>query len=202
MQTYIDNRLNTSVMKTVRPNIPKVFVKNLLYVSGIVVGVIILLIYLNKMVGLETFMIPFEALGITVDTSNILLITISAFLVCVIIYLTMSYLSATNLRYEFYSDRLKIYSPTLIFLVTPKEIQYRNVVKISYNYEGVLNKLLKAGDINIDVTGMKEGSVKLEFVDNTEELTAQMLKMIKDYNALQQMQFEENAKIGNIMKRF
>jgi hypothetical protein len=54
----------------------------------------------------------------------------------------------------------------------------------------------------IDVTGMKEGFVKMEVIDETDQVVQQLLKIVQEYNSLQQMQFQENYRIGNIMKRF
>ena len=203
MLDYInDARQNFTILKTVRPNIHKVFVKNLLYVSGIAAGIILLLVYLNSTVGLDVFMTVFDAFGINVDPGALLSLTIMIFIGIVIVFLAGSYLSITNLRYEFYDNHLRMFEPTLLLFLTHKDISYKNIVKISYNYDGIINKVFKSGEIVIDVTGMKEGFVKMEVIDDTEPLVQQLLKIVQEYNSLQQMQFQENYRIGNIMKRF
>ncbi|MGV8171450.1 MAG: hypothetical protein ACP5OA_02025 [Candidatus Woesearchaeota archaeon] len=203
MQVYINETApKTTLLKTVQPNKGKVFVKNLIYVSGTAAGIILLLMYLDNVVGLEVFMIPLKLLGVNIDANSILFTAIAIFLGIAIIFLAFSYFSIAGVRYEFYEDRLRIYQPTLLFFSTLKEVSYKNVVKISYDFNGFMNKLLSAGDVTIDVTGMKEGFVKMELIDETEELVEKLLKIVKDYNSLQQMQFEENRKIDNIMKRF
>jgi hypothetical protein len=203
MQIYInEHHQNSAVLKTVRPNNHKVFVRNIISVSGIAAIIILVLIYLDKMVGLDVFMMPLEMLGITINQSSILTISIFVFLGASIIFLVLNYLNINNLRYEFYDDRIVLYESSALVFLTHKEISYKNIVKISFNYNGFMNKILSSGEIVIDVTGMKEGSMKMEMMDQTEELVAQLLKIIKEHNSLQQMQFEENYKIGKIMNKF
>jgi hypothetical protein len=176
--------------------------KNILYVFGIAALIILILAYLDSIVGLEVFLVPLEAFGISVNPNNILLTTIILFIAAAILFLVINYLNMTHIRYEFYDDRLKLYEPTLWVILIPREISFKNIVKISYNYAGFTNKLFKSGEIVIDVTGMKEGFVKMEVIDQAEELVEQLLKIVNEYNSLQQMQFEENQRIGNIMKKF
>jgi len=203
MQDYIhENHQSFTIIKTVRPNIKKVFLRNLLYVSGVAAGIILILVYLNMMVGLDVFMTVSEAFGINIDASSILPIAIFVFLGFAIVYLVINYLSVVNLRYEFYDNHLKLYEPVLGLFLTHRDISYKNIVKISYNYDGFVNKLFKSGEITIDVTGMKDGFVKMEVIDDTEQLVGQLLKIVQDFNSIQQMQFQENYKIGNIMRRF
>jgi hypothetical protein len=203
MQTYVTEQYNTvTPIKIVRPNIHKVLVKNLIIISSIVAGIILILVYLDKMVGLDVFMMPLEALGITIDPGNSLSIIISIFVGIIIIFLVTNYLNIINVKYEFYADRIKLYEPTLLVIIAPKEILYKNIIKISYSYDNVINKLLSSGEITIDVNGMKDDPIKMEVIDQTEELVAQLLKIIADYNSLQQMQFEENRRINSIMKKF
>jgi hypothetical protein len=203
MQTYItENRQSFTVIRTVRPNIQKVFIRNLLYISGAAAGIILILVYLNSMVGLDVFLTVFQAFGITVDPGSILSTSILVFLGIALLYLIINYLNVINLRYEFYDNRIRLYEPQLWLFLTHRDISYKNIVKISYNYEGLINKLFRSGEIVIDVTGMKEGFVKMEVIDDTQQLVGQLLKIVQEYNSLQQMQFQENFRIGNIMRRF
>jgi membrane protein YdbS with pleckstrin-like domain len=203
MQIYINETPpSTALLKTVRPNIHKVFVRDLIYISSIAAVIVLLLIYLDKVVGLDVFVTSFDAIGIDIQSSSVKLIIIFVFIGAAFIYLMVNYLRVMNLRYEFYSDHIKFYESVAWVALSHTEIPYKNIVKISYNYTGFMNKLLNSGEIVIDVTGMKEGSVKMEIIDQTEELVEQLLKIVKDYGALQQMQFEENRKISNIMKKF
>jgi hypothetical protein len=148
------------------------------------------------------FVTSFEALGVGGQLDDIKLIMIFIGLGAAILYLVINYLSIMNSRYEFYGDYMRLYESKTWIVKTYKDIPYKNIIKISYEYTGFMNKLLNAGEITIEVTGMKEGSVKMEVIDQTEELVAQLMKIVNEYRSLQQMQFEENRKIGNIMRRF
>ena len=203
MQNYIDeHNMTLAPVKTVKPNVAKLFLENIIYVFGIAAVICIILIYLNNAVGLDVFLIPLEMLGIVVDTQNVLVIMMSIYLAFAIVYLVFNYLSNANLKYEFYADRVRMYESTLFVFKTNRDIYFKNIVKISYNYKGFMNKILHSGEIVVDVTGMKEGFVKMVMIDQTEDLVNQLLKIVSDYNALQQMRFQENIKIGNIMRKF
>ncbi|MGV8141955.1 MAG: hypothetical protein ACP5NW_05940 [Candidatus Woesearchaeota archaeon] len=203
MQTFITEVRQSNIpKKIIKPNIHKVFVKNLITVSGIAALIILLLVYMDKIVGLDVFLMPFESLGITVQGENILMVSILIFLGLTVGILAVNYLNIINLKYELYDDHLRVYNSVAWLFMTNKEIPYNNILKMSYNYDGFMNKLLSCGDITIDLTGMKEGFVKLELLDRTEELMAELMKTINEYKSLQQMQFEENRKINNIMKKF
>jgi hypothetical protein len=203
MQEYVAERnLNPTILKTAHPNINKVFLKSLVYASGIIACIIVILIYLNNEVGLDIFMTVFETLGINIEPGSILIITILIALGITIVFLASKYLGIVNQRYEFYDNHLTIYEPTALVLLTHKDISYRNIVKISFNYEGFMNKLLNSGDITIDVTGMEDASVRMEVIDDARGLAEQLLRIVNEYRSLQQMQFEENRRIDGIMHRF
>jgi len=203
MQNYIvENQTTLTPVKIVRPNIHKIILKNIIFISSILAGIIAVLIYLNNIVGLDAFMILFDTLGIVVDPKNTLIISILIFLSLAIIFIIISYLRKVNVRYEFYKDKIKLYEPTALLFLTSQEISYSKIVKISYNYTGVMNKILNSGKIIIDVTGMKEGFCEMELIDQTPQVVEQLLKIVKEYNSLQQMQFEENNRINNIMNKF
>jgi hypothetical protein len=203
MQTYINEyHPGFITLKTVKPDVKKVFIKNILIVFSVTLGIIALLFYLNSLVGLDVFLIPFEALGMEVGTEGLLLNTILIFLGAAVIFIIFNYLAVINIRYEFYNDHMKIYEPVLWVFITNSEVPYKNIVKISYNYTGLTNKLLNSGEIVIELTGMEDGSVTMQVIDDTEQVVDHLLKIVKDYNAVQQMQFEENYKINNIMRKF
>lgn len=202
MQDYINASDTSNIIRIVKPNVFKVFVKNFIYISAAAAGIILILVYLDRMVGLDTFVSVLEVFGITVDPDAILRVSIICFLFIAALSLLLNYLNITKLRYEFYSDKMRIYESAALIFSEHKDIPYKNVVKISYNYDGFLNKMFHSGNITIEMTGMKEGSVKMELIDQTEELVEQLMKIITAYNSLKQMQFAENHKIDSIMKRF
>ena len=201
VQNYIQFPQNQNQFRVLRPNIKKIHLKNLSTITGIVFLISIILLMLHLSVGLDVFLLVFEAFGITVNPSKVLLSAIVGILAVSALLMLGNYLAARNLRYELYQDKLIIYKNALLVLVDSKEIPYQNIVKISYNNNGIFNSLFNSGTIVLELTGMGENKVELQFVDNIQQTAQYMQNLIREYMNIQQAQFTENYKIGNILNR-
>src|SRR3989338_10847563 len=201
VQNYIQFPQNKNQFRVLRPNIKKIHLKNLSTITGIVFLISIILLMLHLSVGLDVFLLVFEAFGITVNPSKVLLSAIVGILAVSALLMLGNYLAARNLRYELYQDKLIIYKNALLVFVNSKEIPYQNIVKISYNNNGIFNSLFNSGTIVLELTGMGENKVELQFVDNIQQTTQYIQNLIREYMNIQQAQFTENYKIGNILNR-
>ena len=89
----------------------------------------------------------------------------------------------------------------LLVLINSSEIPYQNVIRISYNNNGIFNSIFDSGTIVLELSGMKENKVELEFIDNVEQITQYIQNIIRKFRSIQQAQFSENYRIGNILNR-
>ncbi len=192
----------TAQFQTLKPNIRKIFFKNLFSIAGAVALIITILLIFNWLVGLDIFLITFETLGIDFDSYTILLYFIVVIIVISISLLLGNYLIARRLRYEFYQNKLIVYTNAFLIFINSKEIPYQNIVKISYSNNGIFNRLFGYGTIILDISGMKEDKIELEFVDNVEQTVQYIQNLMRGFMYAQQAQFTENYKIGNILNRF
>ena len=201
VQNYIQFPQNQNQFRVLRPNIKKIHLKNLSTITGIVFLISVILLMLHLSVGLDIFLLVFEAFDITINPSMVLLSAVVGILTISALLMLGNYLAARNLRYELYQDKLIIYRNALLVFVNSKEVPYQNIVKISYNNNGIFNSLFNSGTIVLELTGMGENKVELQFVDNIQQTTQYIQNLIREYMNIQQAQFTENYKIDNILNR-
>jgi len=68
-------------------------------------------------------------------------------------------------------------------LIDSKEVPYNNISRIGFGYEGFLNSLFKTGAITLELTAMKEKELKMEFIDNAEQVAKYIQKMIGEFKS-------------------
>src|SRR3989344_424189 len=112
-----------------------------------------------------------------------------------------NYLAARNLRYEFYQNKLIAYETAFLLFINSKEVPYQNIVRVSYNNDGIFNTIFNSGTIVLELSGMKENNIRIEFIDDPQQIVQYMQKLIRESMYVQQAQFIENSKIDNIINR-
>lgn len=188
--------------KTLKPNIKKIFSKNIFSVVGAVLLIIIVLSVVNWFFGLDIFLAPFETWDVSINPSKILLYAILTIVAVTIFLLIGNYLVTRNVRYEFYQDKLILYKNLFLIFIKSKEIPYQNITKISYNNDSIFNKIFNSGTIVLDLSGMKESKVELEFIDNVTENVKYIQGIVQEFKSIQQAKFTEDYKIGEILGKY
>tara|TARA_Y100000310_G_scaffold341208_1_gene439631 strand:+ start:976 stop:1533 length:558 start_codon:yes stop_codon:yes gene_type:complete len=182
------------ILMTIKPSIKKVLLFNLSKIVGLVLVVLGIGLYLNYLGSLGAFAESLEALGIEVDAGMLLFWLVVAVAVTTSVILLISYLGLRRTEYVFYDDTL---------LVNDKEeLPYKNIVKISYDDTGVVNQMLGTGSMSIELTGMKEGKTKMEFIENVKKVTNDFQNLLRDYRVALYAQHHEKQRIGNILDKF
>ena len=171
-------------------------------IASVVLLIIIILLIFHWQVGLDLFLELFEIFDVSFNPSKIWLYSISLILGVTLLLLLVNYLVVGKLRYEFYQSKLVVYENTFLVFVNPKEIPYPNIVKISYNNDGIFNKVFNSGSIVLELSGMKEDKFKLELIDNIEQNVKYLQSLIQQFKNIQQAQFTENYKINKILDRY
>lgn len=202
VQTYVKYQQDqNNQFRVLNPNIKKIYLKNLFTVAGAVFLIAGFLLMLHLTIGLDVFLFVFEVFNIEIDPLPLLLFAILGVVSISIFLLLGNFLVAKNTRYEFYQNRLILYKNTLLVFTETKEILYQNIIKITYNKDGIFNSLFNSGTIILELTAMKEGKAELEFIDNIEQTVQYIQKIITEFRNIQQAQFAENYKIGNILNK-
>jgi uncharacterized membrane protein YdbT with pleckstrin-like domain len=167
----------------IRPNIKKIYLRNLFSIIGAVLLIIILLWITNILVGLDVFLVPFETFG-DAPTQFEILFYPTLVIVGIILYLLIgNYLVNINVRYEFHEDKIIAYENVLLVFINSKEIPYQNIVRVSYNNNSIFNKIFNSGTIVLELSGMKEDKIKIEFIDNAKEIIQDIQNRICKFNS-------------------
>lgn len=185
----------------VKPNIKKVFLMNIIEIVSVALFIALLAVMFISLIGIEFFSEMLGMFGITSEVKlwHILLWFISAIVAVIAVILSLNYVSLGNVRYEFQKDKIVYYSCFLFVLINSKEVPYGNVSRISFGSEGFLNGLFKTGAITLELTAMKEKELKMDFIDNAEQVARYIQKMIGEYKSRyysDKMGYKSNAEEG------
>jgi len=183
--------------RTIKPDLKKVFIKNLVIILTSVLSIILLLLFLNWQIGLDVLVEVLSVLNMAVDSMQLMLDIIILLVVAGGAMLIGNYLVEKNVRYEIYKDKILFYETTALVFIGSREIPFQNIVKISYSREGMIDKILDSGTIILDLTGMKDTSVKLEFINDTEKTVQYLQNLVREYSQQQQMRYTERQIMNN-----
>ena len=149
-------------LSVIKPNIRKAFELNLLAIAGIIILAVLLLVFLNIMVGLDIFVDTFAMLGVRISVGAILAnLTFLVFLT-VGLLLTLNYIALGKITYTLHNDRI-VYSQTFFIIhIHDKTLPYSNIAKMTYKRRPFID----TATINFELSGMKEKHMKMDFIDN------------------------------------
>ena len=202
VQNYIEFPQNQKVILTIKPNVSKIFLKNLIGISGVLLLVIVILWIVNLQVGLGVFLDVLKVFGLAIDPSSVLYYSIMFALGVSCLLLIGNYLANAKLRYEFYQNKLVAYLNSILVLTYSKEIPYTNISRVLFNNKGILNSILNSGTIILEMSGTGNERMELKFIDNVENVVQSIQNAIKEFASIQQAQFTENYRIDRIMNRY
>lgn len=187
---------------TVVPNAKKYFLRSATYFAEILVIALLIILFLYIQVGFEWFTEVLAAFGIEASSGRIFLYAIIVFVLVAAILLALNYSHMKSLKYLMYDTKM-IHSEIqgIVFLLK-QEIPYNNITRITFSREGLMNKILDCGTITIELSGLRISSIKLESLDNPENLSQMIQQKINQFKMMKQMQFQEQQKIQGIMKNF
>jgi len=160
--------------QTLKPNLLKSILEKLFTLGALVLLLVIILSLLDSFVSISILVDILEVFNISFDIgisfSMFLFLFLLGFLILIILW---SYSVNSKKKYEFYEDKLVVHENSLLFYLNTKEIPYKNIVKIKSDNEGlfdaVFNKVFNTGKIILELSGMNEDKIELEFIDNKEQ---------------------------------
>lgn len=194
--------VNTEKPFEIIPDVKKETLKTGFFIGVIFLISIAIVIFLQIQVGLGFLIDVFAVFGTEITGGQIALTIIALFLIFAIAVLAFSYLSIKNVKYSVFKDKIMHKETQALVLMLNQEVPFKNITRITFSRSGFLNKLLDCGDITIDLTALNIKEVKLLSINNPEQVAQYLQGMLNNYNATQQMQFQEQKKIEGIMERF
>lgn len=186
---------NQNPILTLSPDKKKVLALNaikIIFVASVFIGISI---YLNEIGTLENALFVFEMFGTKVDTSKIVGYLISGIVAVSLVSIILIFLNYAGRRCAFYGSFLIKHRKT-----GEKQIPYDSILSVSFNKQGVSNKLFNIGTINITLND--ESKDKIEYVDDPEQAHAQIQSIMNNYKMKRYSQFEQQGRVENILERF
>lgn len=193
----------------VRPDLAKNILVMVLKV-GVAIGALVGVLYFFSSMGiLQVFEDLAVDLGLSVGFDDIKLWLIIALLFVGGLSLLMTYFNVSSSEYEFFADHLEARSKKLIIFEENRSIPYQNIVKVTMEKQGIFEGIIGTSILNLELTGLKDASYKIPFVDGAEELAGRIQSLInfvqmrttQQFQQAQQMNQQDN-KINNIMDEF
>jgi hypothetical protein len=186
-----------------KPNIKKVFIYDILKIISAAVVLIVFVLFFNYSVGSDVLVPIFETFGIVVEinTTTILLWFLAAVLIVAAALLIVDYLILSNVRYEFYPKKIVKYRTVFFILINSEDIPYGNIARVSYDYSGLINLLLKTGTVNVELTGTKKNNLKMEFIDDPPKVSQYIQKCIALYKSRYYAERTEDYRVGKIIDK-
>jgi hypothetical protein len=184
-----------------KPNTKKVFLSNFLKVistSLLIAGVFCVTVYI---IGIETLLMPFDVFGIEVETSKIALIFLVSIFAVAFFASLLNYFSVKGIKYVIFSDKILVYRVLFFWMISSKEVSYENVIRVSYTNNGFFNKIFNSGSVVLDLSGLKEREIKLEFIDEPLEISRYIQTVVNKYKKVQQAIFDEKHKVESILNQ-
>ena len=186
---------------TIRPNVKKIFILNIIKILIILIVVVIVIIVIDATAILDTLLAIFEIFNVVVEVNLVVYVLIILAVIFSLISLLINYLIVSGLNYEIYYDKI-IYGKNLFLIFKNiEEINYKNIGRIYYSTKGLINQLFNTGYINIEFTGLDKKNIKLEFIDNIEQVTSYLQNVLSRYRARMYSIGAERQKLGDILDK-
>jgi len=180
----------------IKPDSKKIILFSFSKVIGILLLFGSLLWFLNSLIDLKWLFSIFKEFGFEMDFSA-LMPTLSIGALLLATGLVLEYMTLSKLRYVFYQDHFTYYQNFLIFQVSEIDIPYHNIVKITFERMTLFN----AGNIDLELSSMKQKSVTLKFVNNVEQAAKDILQIINNYRATYYAQKSAEYKYDQILNK-
>ncbi|MDP7179671.1 MAG: hypothetical protein QF824_00165 [Candidatus Woesearchaeota archaeon] len=187
---------------TIRPNFKKIFIVNATKVTLAIATVIFLVVFFKNEIGFDVFTDVLQGLelGIEFDPTQIIYFLVGGVVLVYIGLLVFNYMLLQNIRYELLQDKLISYVTAFFILLDSKEIHYKNIARISFDTDGLINGLLNTGHITLELSAMNEKTFTIEYVDNPEQVAQYLQQLIRYFNSNEYAQQGANIRVGNILE--
>jgi len=185
----------------IQPSIGKIFLKSFMTIVTSVILISAVILYIHWTIGFDVFVVPFDALGIETTAFEAMVYTIIAICSVAILVLAVNLLMARNTKYQFYLDHLVVQRVIFLIFFEKITVHYKNLARISYDYDGIFNMILKTGTITLDLNGMDRERIKLEFMENVEELVQQIQMLLNQFMVAITQEKQRSEQIEDIVNK-
>jgi uncharacterized membrane protein YeaQ/YmgE (transglycosylase-associated protein family) len=147
-----------------KSNANKVFLLNATFLLSAAFFLIILLGFIDNIVGLEKLLPKFYNEQLF---TNLVISIIGASLLILI----LNFIIQKKLKHVFYNDKLEIKNIILFLFSTTKDLYYQDIVSVDYNIEGIINGIFHCGTVIFEYKNEDDETKKIsiKIIDDTKE---------------------------------
>lgn len=180
------------IPETIKPSYIKAFLVN--FISYIIPAVIVLTaIYVAGIfISQESITSITESLGISLNFSELFLWAFIGIIGIVLLASLLNMISPLMSKIDVYKEKLAVKKD-----MYATEIPFDNVVRINYEKKGMAN-MMKYGTLFIEASGTEKGVVSFEYIDNVENVAAELQNRISRHHYEKQ----DKIRVQHIMEGF
>jgi len=180
----------------IHPNSHKVVLFYSAIIIGIALGIGWAIIALSQLIDLEFIIQAFSEIGIVIETPTLTMPMIGIAVLAVFLVLFVSY-GKSHTVYEFAQDKLVHRKNFLIISLGEEDFPYNNISRVSFE-----EKIMKTGNIILDFTGLKTDRFTMKFIDNPQEIAAQIQTLINTYKAQYYAQYNQQYQQDQVFTKY
>ncbi len=141
---------------------------------------------------LDIFAETLDSFGLEVSTGVMLLGIMLITVIATVVMLTFKYITIIGKKYVLYDNKLD---------ANGKEIPYGNILRTTLDKSGIENTILGTGSIILELTGMEENKVNIDYVENIDQMSNYFQNMLRNFKARMYSEASEKQKVGNILDK-
>ncbi|MFH2027721.1 MAG: hypothetical protein ABIJ08_01150, partial [Nanoarchaeota archaeon] len=170
------------VLAELRPNTKKIVLATFSKIITVVVLIFVCYSFINFFVDFRVFdelATALTSLGLEVSALSIAVPFILFGLISLGIVLLLEFLFSGREKYLFYEDHLQIFRNMGIYQLAENTVYYKNIAKITFE----TIPIAKTGHITLELTGTSEKEFTLQFIDDTQQVASDILRLINQWKA-------------------
>jgi len=170
--------MSTKLYET-KPHLIKLFIYSSLKIIFVVALVAGIIAFANALIDFDLMKETFESIGLSLPSfENATIYLNLGIAIILFLYLIYNYFNIGNIKLVFFDDKIEYYKKGA--LVTKKtEILYQNISNVNIE----VSKLFNSGDLIFELTGQKQKSMKVKFIDNTEQVCKYAQSLVDRHKA-------------------
>ncbi len=180
-----------------KPNSQKILFQTFIKIVGILALVLLIAFVLNSFVDFSIFETVASEFGLQLGFLGLIVPALAVALAIIAVILLLEYYALSKIRYVFRQDGFNYYQNFLIMQLSELFIPYKNIVKVTFEKISWLN----TGNIIVELTAMEPRSIELKFIDNAEQVSSDILKLINQYRSTYYAKKTEEYKYNKILDR-
>lgn len=172
---------DSGILMIVKPQFKKSFLQDILLIVFFAVIFLLILYILNLVYGTETIVASLQSIGILLDETGLIFVTLLSLFLVTFIILMYDAGTLYTFQYTFHPSFFIYQKNIALFLNNRFTIPYGSIAKISYSEGGLLDKVFSTGTIILEVHDPQPKEIMLRSIENPEQIAQEIHSLITSY---------------------